>query len=116
MGIYSMLTTATESIKEIPLHNNQEDIRYLVWYYLPETGKLAVDEHIYLRVLNSSSQINVSKSMMQLVRLPQQEVEGMIDGVGGAKSLLFGCMIWDKTVFCASVDTDFYYTVVSKEH
>lgn len=71
-----MLTTTTESnyAKEILLHNNQEDIKYLVWCYLPETRKLAVDEHLHLRVLNSSSQ--VCKSMMYLVRMPQQEVRG----------------------------------------
>lgn len=40
----------------------------------------------------------------------------MSDGVGGAKTLLFSCMIWDKNVFCASVYTNFYYIVASKEH
>lgn len=62
-----MLITATESnyyVMEILLHNNQEDIKYLVWCYIPETGKLAIDEHIHIRILNSSSQVNVFKTMM----------------------------------------------------
>lgn len=49
--------------KEIQLDSNQEDIKYLVGFYLPETGKLA-DEHVLLSVLNSSSQVNVFKSTM----------------------------------------------------
>lgn len=40
----------------------------------------------------------------------------MSDGVGGAKTLLLGCMIWDKNVFCDSVDTNFCYIVSFKEH
>lgn len=39
----------------------------------------------------------------------------MSNGVGKAKTFLFGCIIWDKNVFCASVDTHFYYIVASKE-
>lgn len=39
----------------------------------------------------------------------------MSDGVGKAKTLLFGCIIWDKNIFCTSADTHFYYIVASKE-
>lgn len=75
------------------------DIRYLLWCRLPETGKLAVDGHIQLRVSNDSSQFNVCSSIMYLGKVPGKEMRVWSMEEEAPRPLHLGWMIWDKCKF-----------------